>query len=142
MLESWNGEGAQMPSCGGAVGEWFYQSVLGIQPDITAPGFKKFILAPQPDFSTGLTFAKGYYDCVYGRIVSDWKIENGQLLFHALIPVNTSATVYIPTKKPSEVMESDKPILNISGIKFIKADEKVAVYEIESGEYYFKVPLN
>lgn len=141
MFEDWSGGGAQMPSCGGAVGEWFYQSVLGIQPDSASPGFKKFILAPQPDISTGLTFAKGYYDGVYGRIGSDWKIENGQFFFHVSIPVNTSATVYFPTDKPSEVMESDKPISNIPGIKFIKADENVAVYEVQSGDYYFKAPF-
>ena len=32
LSESWNGGGAQMPSCGGAVAAWFYQSVLGIRP--------------------------------------------------------------------------------------------------------------
>ena len=44
--EDWYGNEAQMPSCGGAVGAWLFQSVLGIQPDATQPAFKRFILSP------------------------------------------------------------------------------------------------
>ena len=75
-----------MPSCGGAIGMWLYQSVLGIRPDPAGPGFKRFILAPQPDPATGLTSARGSYDSVHGRIVSDWTCENGKFTLHAVIP--------------------------------------------------------
>ena len=46
--------------------------------------------------ATGLTSAQGYYDCPYGRITSEWKCSNGQFSLHAAIPVNTTATVFIP----------------------------------------------
>ena len=55
LFENWKGQFAQMPSCGGAVGRWLYEAVLGIRPDPAGPGFKRFILAPQPDPATGLT---------------------------------------------------------------------------------------
>ena len=29
-METWSGEGAQMPSCGGAIGTWLFESVLGV----------------------------------------------------------------------------------------------------------------
>ena len=75
LAEGWEGGGAQMPSCGGAIGLWLYQSVLGIRPDPAGPGFKKFIIAPQPDPASGLTSAAGSYNSVHGRIVCDWKLE-------------------------------------------------------------------
>ena len=103
FFEKWHGGGAQMPSCGGAVGMWFYQSVLGIRPNPAGPGFKKFILAPQPDPATGLTEAEGWYDTAYGRIVSQWKVESGRMRFDCTVPPNTSATVILPNQPPQSV---------------------------------------
>ena len=117
LMETWKGGGAQMPSCGGAIGAWLFQSVLGIQPDPDGPGFKKFILAPQPDMATGLTSAQGYYDCPYGRITSEWKCSNGQFSLHAAIPVNTTATVFIPTSDQNSVLESGLAASHAPGVQ-------------------------
>ncbi|MEI6076465.1 MAG: alpha-L-rhamnosidase C-terminal domain-containing protein [Verrucomicrobiota bacterium] len=103
FAEGWNGGGAQMPSCGGAIGQWLYQSVLGICPDPTGPGFKIFILAPQSDPASGLTWARGGYDSVHRRIISDWTSENGEFTLHAVIPANTTATVFVPAKDTAGV---------------------------------------
>ena len=137
MMETWSGGGAQMPSCGGAIGAWLFQSVLGIQPDPDGPGFKQFILAPQPDMASGLTSGQGYYDCPYGRITSEWKCNNGQFSLHAAIPVNTSATVFIPTSDPNSVMESGSVASRAAGVKFLRSEGNAAVYEVDSGTYNF-----
>lgn len=137
LMETWKGGGAQMPSCGGAIGAWLFQSVLGIRPDPEGPGFKKFILAPQPDPATGLTSAQGYYDCPYGRIASEWKCSNGQLALHAAIPVNTTATVFIPTSEPDSVMESGAAASHSPGIRFLRSEGHAVVYEVDSGTYNF-----
>lgn len=142
FAESWGGGGAQMPSCGGAIGAWLYQSVLGIRPDPAAPGFKKIILAPQPDPATGLTSAHGSYDSVHGRIVSDWKLENSQFTFQTVIPANTTASVFIPTKDASSVTESDKPANQSEGVKFLRMDGDAAVYAVASGTYRFQSKLS
>jgi hypothetical protein len=109
LAEEWHGGGAQMPSCGGAVGMWRYQSVLGIRPDPRGPGFKRFILAPQPDPATGLTEAQGWYDSTHGRIESRWKIAHGKIQMHAVIPANTLATVRAPTTKPANSPPKEGP---------------------------------
>jgi len=142
FAEGWNGGGAQMPSCGGAIGMWFYQSVLGIRPDSTGPGFKKFILAPQPDPTTGLTWARGSYDSVHGRIVSDWTCENGHFTLLAVIPANTTATVYVPTKDAASVIESGKPAARAESVKFLRMENNAAVYAIGSGAYHFQSTLS
>ncbi len=136
LMETWRGIGAQMPSCGGSVGSWLFESVLGIQPDIEWPGFKKFNLAPQPDLKMGLTYAKGSYDCVYGRIVSDWKYENNEFKLHAVIPVNTAATIYLPVKNASDITVSGLALIRSTGVKLLKIENGVAMLSVESGEYY------
>jgi hypothetical protein len=137
LMETWKGGGAQMPSCGGAIGAWLFQSVLGIQPDPDGPGFKKFILAPQPDMASGLTSAQGYYDCPCGRITSEWNCRNGQFSLHAAIPVNTRATVFIPTSDPLSVLESGLAASHAPGVQFLRSEGNAAVYKVDSGTYNF-----
>jgi alpha-L-rhamnosidase len=137
LMETWKGGGAQMPSCGGAIGAWLFKSVLGIQPDPAGPGFKKFILAPQPDMAAGLISAQGYYDCPYGRITSDWKCSNGQFSLHAAIPVNTTATVFIPTSDQNSVLESGLAASHAPGVRFLHSEGNAAVYQVDSGIYNF-----
>jgi hypothetical protein len=137
LMETWKGGGAQMPSCGGPIGAWLFQSVLGIQPDPDGPGFKKFILAPQPDMATGLSSAQGYFDSSYGRISSDWKCRNGQFSFHFAIPVNTTATVFIPTSDQNSVLESGSAASHAPGVRFLRSEGNSAVYQVDSGTYDF-----
>jgi hypothetical protein len=52
----------------GQVTEWFYHDLAGIRPDPTAPGFKKFIIAPQLVPET--TWVDASYDSIHGKIAS------------------------------------------------------------------------
>ena len=76
----------------GSISEWFFKSLLGI--NARAPGFTKFEIKPQP--AGDLTRAKGYYDAMVGRIVSDWHIEGVKLYMDVTIPANSRAMVMCP----------------------------------------------
>jgi alpha-L-rhamnosidase len=78
----------------GNLDAWFYQTLAGIRP--AAPGFKKILI--QPAIVGGLTWVKAHFDSPYGRIVSDWKIEDNQLTMDVTVPANTSATIIVPGK--------------------------------------------
>jgi alpha-L-rhamnosidase len=80
----------------GAVGEWMFRHILGINPDDRHPGYEHFTIHPRPGGS--LTWAKGSYNSIKGEIVSDWKVENGVFTLKVKIPINTTATVVLPTK--------------------------------------------
>jgi len=140
LFENWKGEFAQMPSCGGSVGRWLYEAVLGIRPDPAGPGFKRFILAPQPDPATGLTSAEGWYDCLYGRIVSKWKIEADKFDLEITVPVNTKATVRIPTSRPEAVKEGGRPVEKSVGVKVLRREPGALFLEVGSGRYHFDAP--
>ncbi len=141
LAEGWNGGGAQMPSCGGAIGQWLYQAVLGIRPDPAGPGFKKFLLAPQPDPASGLTWARGSYASAQGRIVSDWQCEHGHFTLHAVIPPNTTATVSVPARDAAQVTESGQPAASAEGVTFLRMENQVALYTVGSGTYQFQSEL-
>ena len=119
----------------GAVGQWMIAYSLGIQRD--EPGFKKFVLQPEPDTTGEMTWAKGYYDSPYGRINSSWKVDKGVLTYTATVPANTTATLYLPAASVKTVMESGKPAREEKGIKFAKFESGKAVYELKSGSYIF-----
>src|SRR5665647_1958024 len=101
----------------GAVGQWMMAYSLGIQRD--EPGFKKLILQPEPDPTGQMTYAKGYYDSMYGRIESGWRLENGNLIYSATVPANTTATLYLPASSEKGITESGKTITTAKGVKFI-----------------------
>lgn len=138
LQEDWGGGGAQMPSCGGAVGGWLFQSVLGIQPDTAHPGFREFILAPQPDPATNLTAAKGFFESGYGKIAIDWKCEAGKFRADIEVPANTRARLYLPANNLSSVRESGKPVKNNPAVGPVGKDIREAIYTIGPGSYHFE----
>jgi alpha-L-rhamnosidase len=121
----------------GAVGAWMYNYSLGIQRDPEHPGFKHFILQPTPDPNGDMTWAEGYYDSMYGRINSSWRVENDCFIYKATVPANTTATVYIPTIDHEIITEDSKPMTQVKGVKFIEFKNGRAVYELQSGSYEF-----
>jgi alpha-L-rhamnosidase len=137
FAENWQGTEAQMPSCGGAIGLWLYQAVLGIRPDPRGPGFEKFIIAPQPDPATGLDWARGSYTSGYGTIISDWRLANGTFTLRVVVPANTSATIVIPHTDARTVTESGKPASTSNGVTLLHQDGDTAVFAVGSGDYTF-----
>jgi alpha-L-rhamnosidase len=125
----------------GAVGQWMIAYSLGIQRDENHPGFKHFVLQPQHDPSGQMTYANGYYDSSYGRITSDWKVENGTLIYKTIIPANSSATLYLPGSSVDGVKRAGKKIKNEKGLRFVKFEKGKAVYELQSGSYEFSSKL-
>jgi len=119
----------------GHIMEWFYHDVAGIGGDPTGPGFKRIIIRPQP--VGDLTWAKATYDSIRGRIVSDWKRADGNLILKVTIPANTSATVFLPAKPESQVMEGRVPAERSRGVKLLRRENDRAVFEIDSGQYEF-----
>ena len=110
----------------GSTEEWFYRSLLGI--NAAKPGFSEIIIKPQP--AGDLQWAKGSYQSIRGKIVSDWQIVDNAIILSVEIPANTSATIYVPT----------------SGIESVKAPEQAvaagsengyAIYRVPSGKYSF-----
>jgi alpha-L-rhamnosidase len=81
----------------GAVGEWMYRHILGIQLDETQPGFRHFIIKPQPGKT--MTWAKGNYHSINGDITVSWTRQGNDFTLDLNVPANTTATIVMPDGK-------------------------------------------
>lgn len=134
--ENWKGEHALMPSLGGPVGAWFYQAILGIRPDPAAPGFRQIII--KPEMVGGLSWARGAYHSVRGRIAVDWKKQGERVELRLEIPANTTATVFVPAHSPDQIHEGGRALSDVKGVRLLRFEGSRAVLAVSSGSYQFK----
>lgn len=139
LWETWRGVASRNHIMYGDISAWFYKALAGINPDPTNPGFKHFIIRPHP--VGDLTFARGEYNSIHGKIVSDWKIEHGQLCLRVVVPANTTATVFVPNAKLAEIRESGHPAVKATGVASFSQTSTGADFDVESGEYVFTSPI-
>ncbi|MCX6877426.1 MAG: glycoside hydrolase family 78 protein [Verrucomicrobia bacterium] len=140
LWEKWDdSDGSHNHVMFGDVSAWFFKSLAGICPDESGPGFKKIII--KPAIVGDLTWVKCGYDSIHGRIVSNWKLDAGKLTMEVTIPMNTTATVYVPSKDAAGVTESNKLAARAQGVKFLRMENGAAVYEVGSGTYRFQSTL-
>jgi alpha-L-rhamnosidase len=107
--------------------------MLGIETD--GPGFKAIIMTPE--FGAGVTWAKGHYDSIRGRIVSDWKIEGDSFRWTVTVPANTTAILSIPSVKPAEITEGGSPVKEVAGITHLRTVGGRSVLRVDAGTYAF-----
>jgi alpha-L-rhamnosidase len=119
----------------GAVGTWMYENITGIRA--AQPGFKKVVLQPRP--GGGLTYARGEYKSIHGMIKSHWRMNGDSLNWDISLPPNVTAEAFIPALACSSVTESDTPLEQTPGVKFLRQTDNSVVVELQSGEYQFKV---
>ena len=141
MPEAWDaGTSASMNHCMlGHIQQWFYHHLAGIQCDPTGPGFKRIIIRPQ--VVGDLTWVKSHHDSPHGRIAIGWQREAERLTLDVTIPVNTTATVYVPTTDAQSVTESGTPASQAERVKFLRHEPGAAVFEVLSGNYRFVTPM-
>lgn len=133
--EQWNGYFSQIHSCFPYIGGWFYRGLAGIRWDPEIPGFKHVIL--RPGLVKSVDWVKCSYDCPYGRIVSNWKRENGLFRWDVSVPVNSTATIFMPAKDIKSIREGGKSLQQARGVTFLRMKGGSAVLRVGSGRYRF-----
>ena len=122
----------------GAVCEWMFRTLAGIQSDGT--GYRKIIIRPTPP-SPGsnaerkpIDWVKSSYKCVQGQIVSSWRVTEQQFDLDVTIPANTTATIYLPAHDANRVREGGKPLAQAQGVKFVRMEGDRAVLAVGFGQ--------
>lgn len=113
----------------GAVGEWLYTVVAGLNIDEEMPAFKHSIIHPR--IGGGLSFAEASHQSPYGEVKSRWEVAGERVLFKVNIPVNTTATVILDDAQDVQSREN-LPMARHDGIP---------TFEVGSGEYVFTYVL-
>lgn len=125
----------------GAIGDWLYRVVAGIDTDKEQPGYKHVIIKPQP--GPGLTSARATYDSMYGRIRSAWKEKDGHMIMEVTIPDNTTSSIFLPGADTEEVSEHDRSLeQGISGINSSQQQDNGVKLQAGSGSYVFRYRIN
>jgi alpha-L-rhamnosidase len=122
----------------GAIGDWMYRVMAGIEIDEALPGYKRIIIQPRP--GGGFTSVKASHMTMYGKVSSAWAFKDSSFELAVEIPANTRATVRLPQAQLASVTESGHAIGNGNGITATKQDGQTAVIEIGSGTYRFAYP--
>ena len=155
MWERWNGD--QMlgnPSMNsfnhyayGAVGEWLYRYVAGIDlgaedsfgpKDQGAQAFHRFALHPR--FDSTLGHGEATYDSEYGSIRSGWKYVDGAVEWVATIPANTSAMVTIPSPPGTTILLNGKALSgHDAGLRSMSSSSGVRQFDAAAGTYRFRI---
>ena len=116
----------------GAIGEWLYNHVAGINIDPENPGYKHILFSPH--VGGGLTNADAELMSMYGKVKSAWKIEGDNFVYEITIPANSTATVILPKAKVAQVLTGVKASL--------KQNENNVTAELGSGNYSFRYPAS
>lgn len=123
----------------GIVGIFFYQGIGGIRPDKAGPGFKRFIVAPEP--VGDLKWAHTQFRSLHGPIATDWKRDGQQFTLELAVPPNTTATLYLPARDAQSARQIDFPIGARGGATLLRHESGRAVYAVPSGKHRFASQL-
>ena len=122
----------------GAIGDWMYRVIAGINTDENSPGFHKIIISPHPGGK--LTSAQAELETLYGKVKSAWSIDNGIFTLDVIVPPNTTAEIVLPsvTDQITEGGLDINTVKEITGIQKTGNDEHL---NIGSGTYHFVYTL-
>jgi alpha-L-rhamnosidase len=119
----------------GAIGEWLYRVVAGLEVDPAEPGYKHIRIQPQP--GGGLTHARAALNTMYGPAASAWEFADGQFHLGVTVPPNAHATVRLPHATLAQVTESGHALDAADGVIRSSQDGGVVIVEVGSGQYSF-----
>lgn len=124
----------------GAIGDWLYRVVAGIDTDPLAPGYRNIIIKPHPVKELGTV--KASLQTPYGRVATDWQAVDGVAQLQVIVPPNTTAQIFIPAEDASKVLEGGKPLAGVFPMHTVKVEEKHTIIHTGSGSYIFSFPLS
>ncbi len=119
----------------GAIGDWMYRNITGIDNYGDAAGYKTISI--KPHFGGNLNYANADLETGYGKISVHWKIAEGKFMMDVEIPANTKAVVYLPAPSAESIFESGKPLAELKELVVKGKEGKYIVLQVGSGIYHF-----
>lgn len=119
----------------GAIGDWMYRIVAGLDTYEDGVGYKHSKIKPY--LGGGFTNASASLDTYYGKLSNSWRTEGNKIIMDVEIPANTTSTVYIPGKDPAGIKEGGKALADIKEIKVQGVEGDYVVLTLGSGKYQF-----
>jgi alpha-L-rhamnosidase len=125
----------------GAVGEWMFRALAGIDTD--GPGYKRILIRPGPPTPGSnpdhkpIDWVKAEYRSIRGPIAVRWRRMSERFDLDVTIPANTTATVVIPAARADDVTEGGRPATAAEGVQVLRAEGDRVWLAVGSGTYRF-----
>jgi alpha-L-rhamnosidase len=119
----------------GAIGDWMYRVLAGLDMDPSRPAYKHARIAPRPGGT--FTSARASLRTPYGELSSGWRVEGDRFTLAARVPANTRATVRLPGATLAQVTEGARAVASTPGVTRAAQDGDAVVLEVGSGDYTF-----
>jgi len=113
----------------GAIGDWMYRVMAGLNTDETAAGYKKIRIAPHP--GGNLTLVNAELETLYGKAGTKWQLLNGVFQLDVTVPPNTTAEVTLPKSAAAVITLNNKPLAKANGTTDVKVS-------LGSGTYHYQ----
>lgn len=121
----------------GAIGDWMYRVMAGLDTREEGPGYRQSVIRPQP--GGGLSHVSASLDTYYGKLSSAWTAEGEKFTLEVEIPANTTSTVYIPATDQAKILEGGRPITQVKEIQIEGREQGYIVVRLGSGRYRFEL---
>jgi alpha-L-rhamnosidase len=119
----------------GAIGEWMYRVVAGLELDPEDPGYRHVLAQPQP--GGRLASAEARLETLYGEAASGWTLADGRATVSVTVPPNARGTVRLPAASLAGVTEGGLAVASAPGVRSAAQDGDAVVVEVGSGQYRF-----
>jgi len=131
LWEGFNRKNSDMHHFLGAVDNYFYRHLAGINFDASEPGFKKIVF--RPGFPGGLEHANASYESLRGEIRAGWKkLEPGLYEYNVTIPANCTSEFIYPEGAADVTLNG----------KNIYSGGKNKSHKLTPGEHRIEIQLN
>ncbi len=121
----------------GAVADWMFSTMAGINTHPDTAGFKKLLIAPAPDTRIGTV--KASYESAYGQITTNSVYTGDTWEFSVIIPANTSAEMRLPVADFDTITVNDQSLDALTeaadGITYVGTTDGVAIFHLVAGTF-------
>ncbi|MBO7743075.1 family 78 glycoside hydrolase catalytic domain [Paenibacillus sp. MWE-103] len=123
----------------GAIGEWMYRYVAGLDMDDAEAAYKKLRIRPR--FADGaLTHARAALESPYGRIEAGWAQEAEETIVRIAVPANATAELILDGITLAELKEDGLAAELADGVTAAEETDGGARLTLGSGSYAFRYP--
>ncbi len=123
----------------GAIGDWMYRVMAGLDTYTDGPGYKHIKIMPHP--GGNFTNASAKLQTYYGDVSSGWEVKDGKMYYTVEVPANTKADVFLPAKQADDITEDGKSLTSDKGLTVGSYQEGYIGISVGSGVYHFEAPL-
>ena len=121
----------------GAIGDWLYRVVAGLNPVAERPGYQCILFRPRPGGS--LTWAGARLDSQYGPVESRWTRTDDGLDLQITVPPNTTGIVDVLARSAADITEGGQQLSMVEGIQHVTEQDGRVIIDVGAGQYVFRL---